>query len=82
MPFRKTGSRPFNDQDQPQDQRNGAGQDVRVERPFIDAEEVAFPTTQEVRSKIGGEVVVIIRYHTCGNFEYQDACQEGYNAIR
>ena len=60
MPFRKTSPEPFTDQDQPQDQRNGAGQDVRVERPLISAEEVAFSTTQEVRSKIGWEVVMII----------------------
>ena len=72
MAFRKTGPRPFTDQDQPQDQRNGAGQDVRVERPWIHAPKMAFPTMQEVRRKIERKVVMIIGYNTYGNFEDQD----------
>ena len=50
---------------------------MRVERPLINAQEVAFSTSQEVRCEIGWEVVVIAGYRTCGDFEYQDACQEG-----
>ena len=37
---------------------------------------------QEFRRKIGWEVVMIIGYHTYGDFEYQDPCQQGQDALR
>ena len=82
MPARETGARPFPDQGQPQDQRNGAGQDVRVERPSIHAQEVAFSTAQEVRRVIRREIMFIIRDHARGDLDDQDARQDGEDAAR
>src|SRR5262249_18427564 len=76
-PCRETGPGAFPDQEQPQDQRDGARQDVRVERPGIEAREVGLSTPQEVGRKIGWDVVVIIADHTGRHLDDHQARQEG-----
>lgn len=82
MPSREPDSKPFTDQDQSQDQRGGSGEDVRVERPAIDAREVILPPVQEVRIEIGGEVARISRQNAECDPQDQEARQEGQDTLR
>lgn len=60
MPARLLHSKPIADERDSQQQRDWSGNDVRVKRPLIAAEEIRFSIQQKFRRKIRREVIAIV----------------------
>ena len=56
MPFRKSLAELFAYQNQTENERDRAGNNMRIERPLVSARKVRLPPAQKIRlSKLGGK---------------------------
>ena len=82
MPFRKSLAEPVADQNQTQDQRYGAGNDMRIECPLVRACEVRLPPAQKIIVEIRRQIIAISKHHAERDFENQHDCQKQQDALQ
>ena len=81
MPARKANAKRLTDEDEPQNERNRPGKEMRIERQAIAAEEIRLTVAEKIDRKVRREVIAITGDNAQSDLQHEQSRQPGEETL-